>query len=286
FVIRGVNNPHIWWYDDSMLALDDIAAAGANAVRVVWETRGQIAALEEALENVALNGMVPILELHDVTGSADPEALDALVDWWTDRDLVDLLAFLRRKVLVNIANEWGDHTVSAEAWRDAYASAIARMRAAGIPHTLVIDAPAWGQGLDPILTYGASLLAGDPEHNLLFDLHMYGLWNGDGRPAEALAAAADAGLPLLVGEFGYDYNEGLNNLACRLDAPGLMAAAAERGVGWLAWSWHGNNAENAWLDLSTDWSVDNLTPWGALVVDGEHGLRATARPASIFAPTR
>lgn len=282
FVVRGVNNPHIWWDASAYEALDDIALAGANTVRVVWQISGAVTRLDEILARIVALRMVPIIELHDVTGSPDPAELDRAVGWWVSSDVVALLSRYRREALVNIANEWGDHTVSAETWRATYAAAIARLRAAGVPHTLVIDGNAWGQGLDPILTHGAALLAGDPEHNLLFDLHMYGLWNGEGRPAEALDAAADAGLPLLIGEFGYDYAEGQNNLLCRVDAPGLLAAAADRAVGWLAWSWDGNNQENAWLDLSTDWSVEHLTPWGELVVNGVHGLRATARPASIF----
>ena len=42
FIIAGINNPHAWFREKAYLALDDIAATGANTVRIVWQTRGQV----------------------------------------------------------------------------------------------------------------------------------------------------------------------------------------------------------------------------------------------------
>lgn len=282
FVMRGVNNPHIWWDATAYAALDAIAEAGANAVRVVWETRGDPARLGEVLARVVALDMVPIVELHDVTGQDDPDALAGVVDWWIDPDVVNVLDDFRREALVNVANEWGGNTLAPTVWRDAYVAAVTRMRAAGIGHTIVVDGSGWGQDLDVILAHGAEVLAADPDRNVLFSVHMYARWNDAETIGPALDAARAAGLALIVGEFGWDFNAGINNLFCRVDAPRLLAETEARGVGWLAWSWFGNNAENAWLDLTDDGTLATLTDWGATIVEGAHGLGETARRATIY----
>jgi len=282
FIMRGVNNPHIWWDATAFAALDAIAEAGANTVRVVWETRGAPERLGEILARVVALGMVPVVEVHDVTGSDDPKALAGVVAWWTRADVVNVLDDFRREAIVNIANEWGGNALDATTWRDAYVDAVGRLRAAGLGHTIMIDGAGWGQSLDGALAHGAEVLAADPDGNVVFSVHMYARWNDPEAIGPAFAAARAAGLALVVGEFGWDYNEGLNNLFCRVDAPRLLAEADTAGVGWLAWSWFGNNADNAWLDLTTDGTLDALTDWGQLVVDGERGLLATARAATIY----
>ena len=75
----------------------------------------------------------------------------------------------------------------------------------------------------------------------------------------------------------------MNNLFCRVDAPRLLAETRALAIGWLAWSWFGNNSDNAWLDLTDDGQLDTLTTWGTLIVDGADGLRATSESATIFA---
>ncbi len=70
FIIAGINNPHIWFRERAYQALDDIAATGANTVRIVWQTRGQLEELERVITKCIALKMIPIVELHDVTGKA------------------------------------------------------------------------------------------------------------------------------------------------------------------------------------------------------------------------
>ena len=58
FVIVGVNNPPAWFREKAYQALDDIAATGANAVRIVWQTRGQVIEGEFGIRQVAQRAKV------------------------------------------------------------------------------------------------------------------------------------------------------------------------------------------------------------------------------------
>lgn len=65
---------------------------------------------------------------------------------------------IARYLLINIANEWGEHDVTTEHWLQSYSDAVAAMRKAGFTTTLVVDAPGWGQNIRPILEGGRQLI--------------------------------------------------------------------------------------------------------------------------------
>lgn len=282
FVIRGVNNPHIWYLNGPYEALDTLAGLNVNCVRIVWETRGKVDSLERAVSRCIELGMIPMVELHDATGDTSLHQLMKLVRYYTRPDVRSTLKAYEQYLLMNIANEWGDHYVSSEKWRNYYQIAIDSLRQAGYQYTIVIDAPGWGQNLQPILDYSHSLIDHDPQHNLLFSIHMYGSWNDTEKIRNDLTTAHRAGIPLIVGEFGYDFQDGDNNLGCRVDHQMILNTCEELNYGYLAWSWTGNNEENAWLDLAeiSDWQT--LTWWGEEIFMGENGIMKTAQPATIF----
>jgi mannan endo-1,4-beta-mannosidase len=68
FIIRGINNPHIWFPDASFKALDTIASFGTNAVRIIWQKRGTANELRKIIERVVELKMIAIPEIHDATG--------------------------------------------------------------------------------------------------------------------------------------------------------------------------------------------------------------------------
>ena len=110
----------------------------------------------------------------------------------------------RSYLLVNIGNEVGDDSVSDGQFIAGYTNAVQRMRTAGIHTPLVIDAPDWGKNLETLNNTAAQLLAADPDHNLIFSVHMY--WGiADGANAQFIqdqfCAAVAANYPLIVGEF-------------------------------------------------------------------------------------
>jgi mannan endo-1,4-beta-mannosidase len=282
FVIRGVNNPHVWFPVKSNKALERIAALNSNTVRIVWETKGKPGALKKAVEKCIALNIIPMVELHDATGDSTAEKLLQMAAYYARTDVRDVLLANEKYLLLNIANEWGNHRVTSEHWRDSYMKAVELLRNAGYRTTIVIDAPGWGQNLGPILQCGKELLDYDPLHNLLFSVHMYGSWNDQQRIDDELQKAFDASLPLIVGEFGYNFNQGNNNLHCRVDHTAILRKCHELNYGYMPWSWTGNNEENAWLDLvaKRDWKT--LTWWGQQVFESENGISKTAKRATVF----
>ncbi|MEM2525917.1 MAG: cellulase family glycosylhydrolase [Candidatus Methanomethylicaceae archaeon] len=258
--IKGVNNPHIWYDSQAYSALDTIKSYGFNTVRIVWETRGSGSRLKQIIDRCKQLGLKPIPELHDVTGSTSTSDLDRMVTWWINNK-----SYIASDVWINIANEWGPS--NSTTWRDAYKNAVSRLRGAGINNILVIDSGGWGQDDQDILKYASEILNSDPLKNVVFSIHMYGMWNDNNKINNFLTTCKNNGIPILVGEFGYNYNNGNNNLGCKVDAVYLMKRCRELGIGFIAWSWTGNNSENAWLDMTypSDWRT--LTYWGQMVVN-------------------
>ncbi len=282
FIIAGINNPHAWFREKAYLALDYIAATGANTVRIVWQTRGQVDELERVITKCITLKMIPMVELHDVTGKASGELLLDMARYYCRDDVKSMLMRHQRYLLINIANEWGSHKVSANHWLQSYTDAVNLMREAGYTTTLVVDAPGWGQNIQPILKKGNTLIENDPLHNILFSVHMYGSWNALNAITDKLNAAKEKNLPLIVGEFGYNYDNGHNNLHCKADHQHILMTCHRLGYGFMPWSWTGNNQENVWLDMvdSKDWKTP--TWWGREVIEGTCGIRQTARRAKVF----
>ncbi len=280
FIIRGVNNPHIWFTHKSFKALKRLADLNVNSIRIVWETKGKAKELDKIISRCIELQMIPMVELHDVTGNDSVDELLKTVAYYTRDDVKEVLLKHEKYILINFANEWGNFGNTNKYWKKSYMQAIDMLREAGIKTTLVIDVLGWGQKIEPVFEYGKDLLEYDPQKNLLFSVHMYGSWNNPKTIEEQLQKAYDASLPLIVGEFGYNYHDGNNNLKCKVDHTVILKKCQELGYGYLAWSWSGNNTENAWLNLSNDWKT--LTWWGKEVFEGEYGIINTAKKASVF----
>jgi hypothetical protein len=150
------------------------------------------------------------------------------------------------------------------------------LRDAGLHHTLVIDANGWGQDAQSVLENGAALLEADPEHNLLFSVHMYEVYGQPQAITNTFEDAVAAGLPLIVGEFGDQHN------GTQVDVEHLLAESARLGIGVLGWSWKGNSADLAYLDLAEDWEGETLTGWGKRLFLDKNGIENTAQRASLF----
>lgn len=286
FVIMGINNPHAWFGERAYQTLDDIASTRANTVRIVWNTRGRADHLERIISRCIALKMIPMVELHDVTGNSSAQRLLDMAAYYCRDDVKAVLMRHQRYLLINIANEWGEHSVTTLHWLDSYSAAVTEMRKAGYKTTLVVDAPGWGQNIQPILEGGRQLIENDPLHNILFSVHMYGSWNDAHDIIDKLTAARQLQLPLIVGEFGYNYDNGNNNLKCKTDHLTIMSTCNQLGYGFMPWSWTGNNKENAWLDIADHRDWKTLTHWGSEVIDGENGIRRRAVTARVFTESR
>ncbi|MGC4095275.1 MAG: cellulase family glycosylhydrolase [Polyangiaceae bacterium] len=277
FVMRGINNPHIWFDTGNQYlayrALDTIANYGTNTIRVVWQTTGGTPTLlAQILHRIVELKMVPIVELHDVTGKTSNAELLNMAKYYTQADVKKVLTDYRAYLLVNIANEW-----SGTDYLNAYKAAIAELRNNGINHTLVIDANNWGQNADSIFSNATALLSADTQHNLLFSVHMYGMY-GTTAAVDAVLdrAIATPAVPLIVGEFGHQLSG--QSVAWQR----IVSKCQSNKLGYLAWSWKGNASADAALDLASGWQGP-LTTWGQnVIVNDANSIQRTSSKASIF----
>lgn len=281
FIARGVNNPHAWYDSQAYNVLGNLAGRKTNLVRVVWTMSGTATRLDQVLTAIASYKMVSMVELHDGTGSNSTSVLQNMANYWARSDIAAVMKKHQRTAMINIANEWGDHYLTPLQWRDAYKQPITTIRNAGLSGTLVIDNPGWGGNPNGALQYGWDLLNHDPQRNLMFSVHAYSSMNNPNDIYNMLYNYRSNNLALVIGEFGYNHNNGNNNLGSKVDAPLLMQYAQQFGVGYIAWSTAGNDAANAWLDLlGSDWSA--TTGWGNTVWYGQYGIANTAQKASVF----
>jgi mannan endo-1,4-beta-mannosidase len=280
FYPRGVSNPNIWFDSQAYAVLPNIAARHTNLVRVVWTTQGSASRLDQILSADEAQHMISMVELHDGTGSNDAVLLSNLASYWARSDVAKVLKKHERYLLINIANEWSNGSKTEAQWNADYKQPITIIRNAGLTTTIVIDNPGYAQNAKGGLYYGQDLLNHDPQHNLLFSIHMYSEWGNANDIYNAMSNYRNNNLALVIGEFGYNADNGKNNLGCTVNADLLMQYAQQFGVGYIAWSTQGNDAANAWLDLMTNWS--GTTAWGNDVWYSQYGIYNTATAASVF----
>jgi mannan endo-1,4-beta-mannosidase len=283
FVMRGVNHPHVWFQGQTR-AFADIKSLGANTVRVVLGTGkrwGPSSAADVAgvIGLCKQNRLICVLEAHDTTGWGDQlgaATLDDAASYWIG--LADVLKGQENYVVVNLGNEpFGSNLLVSWAWTNATKNAVKRLRAAGLQHLLMVDAPMWGQDwLNIMRDNAASVLDADPLHNTLFSVHMYGVYNTAAKINAYFDAFRSAGLPLVVGEFGDKHSDG------DPDEDTIMAQSRARGIGYLGWSWSGNGGGVEYLDLVRSFNPADLTPWGERFFNGPNGVRQTSKQATIY----
>jgi mannan endo-1,4-beta-mannosidase len=308
-LLRGVNKMCVFdrFADPKGLtSFSEIKQTGANTVRIVWAITTDLqpngpatstATLDELISNAIANRLIPMIELHDATG--DWGRLGELVDYWTQPSVVTIIEKHAQHLLVNIGNEVGDDTVSQEDFVKGYTDAIQRMRAAGIHTPLVIDASDFGKNLIMLNDTAATLLAADPEYNIVFSVHLY--WSISCGADEAfirsnLQQAVDLDYPLVVGEFsqfgGFPCGSPPGTSMCseggKIDYQTILSACHGHGIGWYAWEWGPGNDFNdplcAVMDMTPDRLFANLKPGWAreVALDSPFSINNTSvTPASI-----
>ena len=142
------------------------------------------------------------------------------------------------------------------------------LRAAGFHAPLVINAPDWGKDLGMLNRTADTLIAADPEGNLMFSVHLY--WAlSCGTDAAFIRAnleqAVNVGYPLVVGEFfrygGFPCNEpgaSMCGAAGEIDYQTILAVCHEFQLGWYAWKWGPGNDFNDPLCAVMDMTPDRL----------------------------
>lgn len=279
FVMRGINHPFVWFQSQNS-SFANMKRAGANTVRVVLDqgiTTGQV---NTVVSQCKANRLVCVLEIHSTTGWAAGNGkitLSQAADAW----LRVKSAFIgqERYVIINIGNEpYASGTDTG--WISQTNTAISKLRAGGVTHTLIADAPAWGQDNNRLmLNNAASILSRDPLRNVVFSVHMYSIYSQAATVNSYINYFADNRLPLIVGEWGHALH------GSPVAWTTIMSATRSRSIGWLAWSWSGNGGTDAPLDMTNNFNPNSLTTWGNNVINGTNGLRATSREASVYSGT-
>jgi len=283
-VLKGSNAMILYWDRPGTITYPEIAKTGANVVRIFWNTSADSTAAEfdQTITNCFDNNMIPMPSVWDATGVW--ANLQACVNWWIRPDILAVVQAHEEHMLVNIANEAGDYSVTEQQFRDSYVSAINQMRAAGIHTPLVIDAAGWGRGENYVLNNGQYLLNADPEHNLIFSWHPYDpvTWGGtQQRIKTAIDTSIANNICMIIGEFA-ECEQGGNPTDCAntpIEWEYLITYASQNEVGWLPWVWWCCSGTGDSHSLTYDkyyghWS--NL-PWGqSVAVTHQYSIQNTA----------
>ncbi|GAB3846269.1 hypothetical protein GCM10029963_25750 [Micromonospora andamanensis] len=284
FIMRGVNHAHTW-YPNQTSSFADVKALGANSVRVVlssgdrW-TRNSAADVSNVIQLCKANRLICVLEVHDTTGYGEQSGaitLDRAVDYWLS--IASALNGQEAYAIVNIGNEpYGNQNYSS--WATDTANAIRRLRTGGLTHTIMVDAPNWGQDWSFTMRDNApTVFNADPAGNTVFSIHMYGVFDTAAEISDYLGRFRSRGLPIVVGEFGHNHSDG------NPDEDAILSYTQANGIGWLGWSWSGNSGGVEYLDMATNFNPNQLTSWGQRLFNGTNGIRQTSRQASVYDST-
>jgi mannan endo-1,4-beta-mannosidase len=280
FIMRGINHPHVW-YPGQTASFANIKAAGANTIRVVlgggrWGP-SSASDVSNIITLCKTNKLICVLEDHDTTGYGEDSAATSLataVNYW--KSIQSVLTGQEAYVIINIGNEPYGNTNYGN-WVNDTKNAIIAMRNAGFQHTLMVDAPNWGQDWSfTMRDNAASVFASDNARNTIFSVHMYGVYDTAAEIQSYIGAFVNAGLPLVIGEFGFNHSDG------NPDEDTIMSEAQARGIGYMGWSWSGNGGGVEYLDLVTNFDPNQRTSWGTRLIAGANGLQQTAVQCSVY----
>lgn len=293
----GVNSVHVWLDEANMLkALAvEIPKTKANIVRLVtsgqswtWNSQSISAAQKRNLLQKAIAaGLVPMMEMHDATclsecsrAAADGKmGITQIVNEWLSPDMLQVLKDYEGKMIINIANEWGDNTID---WLNCYKVAIQRFREAGIRSLICIDAGGnCGQNPESLLTWGDELFDSDPQKNVMLSVHMYGFWRTADRVftgwtppnsvEDIIPRLAALKAPVVAGEFGWNVSGADTNADVNFNPRIMMQTCKANGIGWIFWGWY-DGAEKPFYNTvhtgSYQYNTDaDLSEAGAFLVN-------------------
>lgn len=289
FILRGINYPYAWYATrNTQQDFQAIANTGANVVRVVLATGARWTKTDgptvTSIINAAkANQLVAVLEVHDTTGWSEQDKsvdLTNATNYWTSQDVKSALTGQEAYVIINIGNEPMGNDKTSE-WGTRHVTAITALRNAGLSHTLMVDAPNWGQDWSNTMRDGdatTQIWNADPDHNIVFSVHMYDSYDDFTKVTTYFNNFLDRSpkMPLVVGEFAADH-QGKN-----VDEDAIMQLAETLGVGYMGWSWSGNSSDLATLDITNNFNASSLTTWGNRLINGTDGLKSTASVCGVF----
>ncbi len=303
FIFRGVTIDHGRAPDKTIQALKDIAALGANSAQIEfplnWTVpftypRAAATELVGIIKACAENKLVCVLEPNDVAGFgvvngvASPSNTAYL---WESSDMRMALSApgVTNHIIIGFGNQHFGHGTE-QFYRDTAQSYTHGILSSLPPNFMImLDGSDWSQDPTKAMHYVAQGISQDStlKHRVIFSVDFFDDYLDPEKVRDYISSFAEIGAPLVVGGFGPApyYHPFNTTIPVQLNAPQLPAAsvmqyAEQYGAGYFGWSWSGN--ENSALDVVSNWNSNNLTTWGNLLFNGASGIKATAKPASIF----
>jgi mannan endo-1,4-beta-mannosidase len=240
-----------------------IANANANAVRInnFYETCN-VSLLTTAIaadfgydQVVALTTPYVPCTSTVLSGDTSTGDLSTTVNWWISN--WSSFAPYAKHLILNIANEWGP--ANSTTWESAYITEVQALRTAGVTVPLMIDTGGFGQDFNNLLNYSAAIFSADPQHNIIFTIHLYG--NGgsalSGSPTfiqQLASLSASDGMVFAAMEFGAAANLG------GATVQGIINACNASDIGWAAWAWDEDNTDGSGDQMTTTIGVFTGTP--------------------------
>jgi len=283
FVMRGANYSWAWQRGNESTVIPAAARQGMNCLRISISDghlsycggvtpASTVANLIQLCEN---NKLICVLVVHDELGDNSLDAIQRAADYWAS--IASTLKGHEWSTIVNIANEWvADHDKN-DVWSQGYQKAVKTIRNAGITNTLMIDCAGYGQGPSSIWERGAEVVAADEQKNILYSIHMYD-WAGkdESTVKENIDKALTVGVPLVIGEFGYEHKG--NEVAYQT----ILDYTKEKRVGYIGWSWTGNSSDTQALDMFGGYDDSNMKTNGEKIILGSNGIKETAEICSVY----
>ena len=297
FVYRGVNLGIVPPLATLPRVYADIAATGANAVRIPIDNLS--AAQAEVHVNLCKqHKLVCVFTYVLSAGYTDsfraPGSLHVLDVW---PRFVDLLKENTDYVAVDIASAMAGNTAGLDYYTNYYQTVIQFMRAdwaLGLKNQLIISGGNWGQDWSFLMRDNAqALLALDPLKNTVLSVHMYEAYKDPQTIRSYLESFTNRNLPIMIAEFGPikrdRYDERANPFtATDVNVDAIMDISQDLGVGYLGWNWSGykipqsNLPDYSALNIVTDFNSRLVTPWGSKIINSNSGIKATAKAATHF----
>ena len=295
FVYRGVNLGFL--PSDALLpkVYADIAATGANAIRISIDNLTPAKA--EVHVNLCKQHKLVCVFAHTlsagyVDNSIAPNSLYAVDVWDRYRDL---LKANEDYVVIDMASALAGNVAWLDYYMTTHQVGINFLRNFwGLKNQVIISGGNWGQDWGFLMRDNAeALLNFDPMKNIVFSVHMYEAYRDEQSVRSYLEDFTALNLPIIIGEFGPIKRDRIREhqnpfKTTDVDVEAIMEISQELGVGYLGWNWSGytpntNPAKDfTALNIVTDFDAQQITPWGDLLINGDHGIQATAIPATHF----
>lgn len=312
-VLRGINYPII---DDGSISLtnaaeyqhkiDEAAKTGANAIRIPWYTDGthwrdipgpptngtpgtvmgyvNNGHLSNLIGYCHTKGMIPILEIHNLTCSGDwIEFNNTVMPWWKSQVILNLIEAHKGYLVINLANEFGqarwtgNTTNGMNVFKTNYNAAVSQLRALNVNVPIMIDAPDCAQSSTELLSAAESMVTSDPQHNLIFSSHAY--WSGYAQTQAAvqikLNEAQNTNVCFVLGEVASTQdNNSCGDFSLASLYPTILTEACSRNIGWLGWTYTLDCSSPR--EMTTNGEFNTLTVYGNdLVNNSVYGLKSS-----------